>query len=321
MNRMIVVSTKGPVHSIMFDDIKGSVVYIDEKITIRNTLLRVINKLHESRKVNKVLQLPYKELWEKHYNLSRVIGEDGAKILFTDVSVTDYRIKYLKELVTQKKCKLFLLMINPVAKPDLYAGSIKDYIAEIPFERIYSFDQADSAHYGFTHTLCIYSKYPLQKKKKTSDILFVGTDKGRAKIINDVFKNAVKAGLTCEFYVKGIEADSERIDGIQYDFDFSYIEVLEKVNTTKCILEIVQEGQNGVTFRTFEAICYNKYLLTNNQHIFDVIEKDKYINILYFENVDEIDWEWVKAEMCKGGDEYADEFSPRHLLEQIESMT
>ena len=46
-----------------------------------------------------------------------------------------------------------------------------------------------------------------------------------------------------------------------------YKDVLHIVNKSDCIFEVVQDGQNGFTFRTYEAICYDTKLVTNNQSI------------------------------------------------------
>ena len=86
--------------------------------------------------------------------------------------------------------------------------------------------------------------------------------------------------------------------------------------SAKCILEIVQKGQVALTLRPYEAVAYNKKLLTNNKTILNF----KYYNpkyMRYFEKVEDIDWNWVK---CDDGVDYnyQGDFSPRYLLADIE---
>ena len=66
-----------------------------------------------------------------------------------------------------------------------------------------------------------------------------------------------------------------------------YKEVIDIVKQSNCILEVVQEGQNGITLRTMEAVCYGKKLLTNNKNIVKYPFYDsKYISV--FEDIDDI---------------------------------
>ena len=61
---------------------------------------------------------------------------------------------------------------------------------------------------------------------------------------------------------------------------------------TDCIVEVVKEGQTGVSLRTCEAIAFNKKLLTNNVQIKEMPFYDsRFISV--FTDSDEIDTEFV----------------------------
>ena len=99
--------------------------------------------------------------------------------------------------------------------------------------------------------------------------------------------------------------------------DLPYEKVISDVKSSNCILEIVQSGQSAQTARYFEAICYNKKLLTNNFSI----NKFPFYNKKYmkcFQTYDEIDLDWVrtKEEIDYG---YKNEFSPLKILDLINS--
>lgn len=84
---------------------------------------------------------------------------------------------------------------------------------------------------------------------------------------------------------------------------------------TNVIIEILQKGQNGSSLRYFEAVCYNRKLLTNNPNI----EKLPFYNPEYmkvFSSSDDIDVEWVKK---KGEIDYGYDrsFSPYYLLSKM----
>ncbi len=97
---------------------------------------------------------------------------------------------------------------------------------------------------------------------------------------------------------------------IQYD------EVLKKVRACDCILEIVQDRQNGLTFRDYEAICYNKKLLTNNKAVLQMKEYNPEF-IQYFQNIKDIDFSFVNKKIDVDY-HYSGEYSPRNLIKKIE---
>lgn len=85
-----------------------------------------------------------------------------------------------------------------------------------------------------------------------------------------------------------------------------------------CILEVLQQDQAGSSLRYFEAVCYNKKLLTTNKDIVNYPFYDsRYMKV--FTDLSDIDMQWVKkTENINYG--YIDEFSPQHLLEEVKKM-
>ena len=96
----------------------------------------------------------------------------------------------------------------------------------------------------------------------------------------------------------------------------SYPQVVSRVKATNCILEILQNNQQAQSLRYFEAIVYNKKLLTNNRRITELSYCDEcYMKV--FSSLDEIDIEWVrKKENVDYG--YKGEFSPISLVDHVE---
>ena len=74
----------------------------------------------------------------------------------------------------------------------------------------------------------------------------------------------------------------------------------------------------GLSLRPYEAVCYNRKLLTNNKSILDFPYYDsRYMQ--YFETVEEIDWDWVKEDIPVDYG-YDCKFSPMRLLEHMVSF-
>ena len=97
-----------------------------------------------------------------------------------------------------------------------------------------------------------------------------------------------------------------------------YDRILADVLASNCILEVVQEGQNAQTARYYEAICYNKKLLTNNMNVEKLpFYDERYIRV--FKTIDDIDFDWIKEKnIIDYG--YNNEFSPIKILNKLEKL-
>lgn len=131
-----------------------------------------------------------------------------------------------------------------------------------------SYDMGDCKKYGLEFHPTPMSKVfiPTNNELEESDIYFCGYAKCRYPIIHKLYKEYCKLELKCDFNLMGMPSNIEKIDGIKYhDKPFTYLENLQHVIKSKCILEIMQDGADGFTPRLWEAIMYDRHLLTNNQ--------------------------------------------------------
>ena len=100
--------------------------------------------------------------------------------------------------------------------------------------------------------------------------------------------------------------------------DLPYEKVIGNILSTNCVLEMVAKGQKVQTARYYEAVCYNKKLLTNNPNIKELsFYNPKYMK--YFENIEDIDFEWVKRKETIDY-HYNNEFSPNHILKKLNNQ-
>ena len=110
----------------------------------------------------------------------------------------------------------------------------------------------------------------------------------------------------------------KKVKGLSVSYsDIPYERIISEVKSSNCIFEIVQDGQSAQTIRYFEAVCYNKKLLTNNYNICNL----PFYNSNFmksFQTFDDIDLEWVrrKEDIDYG---YKNEFSPVKILDMINS--
>ncbi|MGB4659589.1 MAG: hypothetical protein WBI07_10435, partial [Mobilitalea sp.] len=144
---------------------------------------------------------------------------------------------------------------------------------------------------------------------------FIGSAKDRLELIFDVFHRLKKEGIVCDFYLSGVPSSKKiKDDGLHYIHKMSYIENLKHVVRTKCILEIVQGNAKSSTLRTWEAIMYEKKLLTNNSTIVnDFYYDENYISLL---NGNSINVDFMKQNNSYTNP-YKDQISPNKLLDFI----
>lgn len=301
----------------MFNDLKKSedVLETSKLYDIKNPILRFLNKIHVSLEVNHVIHLPFKSIWGKYSILEKFKYAEGVKVaIFTNVSIGKITLDYLKLLQSNYGYKIVLIGVDSCLDKRL---SPLLFTNKFNFDMVYTFDESDSKKYGFRFTNTLYSKRnDITPSSKKSDLFFIGRAKDRLAKLQAIAKLCVSNSLNPNFSILISDRKQEQIKGVKYiDKVIPYDKVLPQIISSKCVLDIVQEGQVGLTMRVYEAIFYNKKLITNNQSV----KKLRYYRPDYMQvinSLDEIDVNWIKY----GGDvdyHYQVDYSPIHLIEQI----
>ena len=142
---------------------------------------------------------------------------------------------------------------------------------------VYSFDRKDCERYKLNYASMVYSSDALSKKAPSRyeyDVIFVGKDKGRVDYLFQIYKSLKEQKFRPYFYILG----EERKEYTAEDFVFgkkylSYNENVRLINASRAILDIQQDGQEGITLRIVEAMFYEKKIITNK---LDINEYDFY---------------------------------------------
>ena len=122
--------------------------------------------------------------------------------------------------------------------------------------RLTSFDPCEAKQYGMECT-GQYFRYPeSQPDDITSDCFFCGLPKDRAGLLHDLRTCLESEGFVCDFVIPRTPAEK-----------LTYPQYLDRLARTRCVIDICQQGQTGLTRRPLEALFYNKKLLTNNPEI------------------------------------------------------
>lgn len=241
--------------------------------------------------------------WEISQKLKNLDLNFYDVIIISQIIYPELIIKYVRE--KNPHCKLYYWMWDSVAfsgKAILY-NSIKHWKklnelrSRYNFE-ILSFDKSDCEKYNliFHNQIIPVIKNLNIKINDKKSIYFCGYDKGRVLLLKKIGRIFLSYGLRpCFDIVPGKDGcvDNKGCESFIHKCDRkSYIDFLTSELSHGAILEIVQKGQQGITWRSIEAAVYRRKLITNfkdiknydfynPQNIF-VIGEDNYDNLVSF---------------------------------------
>lgn len=278
-------------------------------------VLRLLRAIHFSKRINHYISLPLKRLWYPLMFKSRF--SDNKPICF--VVLTGLDIEYLSYLKQKHKKSKVVLLHRDFISVALHGNP------QLPFNPILdlemTYDEGESLKYGFPYFSEFESKIDVDVAEEfESDVFFAGKAKDRLPKIMDVYRMLTAAGMKVYFYLTEVSADKqEPLPGIEYaSSSMSYREMLEHSVNSRCILELVQGGeQMGYTSRFLEAVIYGKKLITNHPYV----KKSKYYDpdkIQFVGKMSEINPEFISQGSGFVDYDYQGEFSPIHMIRRIE---
>jgi hypothetical protein len=192
------------------------------------------------------------------------------------------------------------------------------------FDHILSYDPNDSKTYGLHYYPTPYSRFPIANAPIEYDICFVGHAKDRLHELLDVYEQCTAVGLRCAFYIQGVrEEDKQYQDTIVYNHPIRYVDNLSLVVRSRCVLEIGQHGGTSNSLRQWEAIMYDKHLLTNHRGVVTAPwYNERYVHLLddlhgkddYMRLKEALSWSVEYSSETK------DSLSPKHLLAYIDGL-
>lgn len=232
----------------------------------------------------------HKSIWARIYNtFSKVFLGKNPKLKKRQ----EYIIKTLQERGPQDQ----ILVINPELIDKQYHLKIKSfskkYIAYLYdstercpiehlldgiFDEIFSFDRADIAKYNFkeTNNYNYIETINTDCSKIKNDVLYIASFDNRIYKLLSLKEHFKKMNLNCRFIIigkktilfkiksnfsnltEGMELRRKRIK--QNNLKDLYLE-------TKIVLDIVRKNQSGLSFRIFEAMAFERKIITNNQNV------------------------------------------------------
>jgi len=170
-------------------------------------------------------------------------------------------------------CILIYWLIDTVAFVTKRVPNLVE-LCEKEYDFTVTYNPIDADTYGFTYIETPYCRITAKTDETPSvDILYIGAakiqaDPKRYEDIMRVFEALYEKGFSCDFSIIGVPHELRRHEGIiNFENWVSYPDSIGKVNRSRVILEVTQAGETGTTLRFFEAIAYNRKLVTTNQHM------------------------------------------------------
>lgn len=311
-----------------FNDLEESLFYeirnddniflISKNNCFKNRLIQKLFRVHLSHRINNRLNTPFKSIWYKYLDPLR--GKDcGGRVLYLFFPSWYYPefFKYLRK--KHSKSKLALFFGDTVASKKKNIKSLSIHKAKKIVDGIYSYNPNDVSYYGISHQQMCYSRYPqfiYEDGKLDYDIVFFGASRGRYEKICTIYRILKKQGLRVFFYIVDHQKDEINNDDFVITNKIKPLKTyLSYVRRSKCILEILDTETSGYTLRFWDAIMYDKYLITNNANVVDSkFYNPKYINV--FKDIEDIDTSFLTTEGMPQFN-YNGENSPKQFVEKI----
>lgn len=303
---------------------------------INNVLLRLIKRVHFSSKINKIIKLPFKNIWKKYTDCIEWNTETEYYIILSISALSPMDPKYYMKLKKKYNIKYVLFMLEQWDSKN--ARNARKYYNSMDFDYVFTIYPQDEEKYGFIHTMNYYSKLFENKDVKIEyDTYHSSYVVGREELICGFIKKADENNTTykmrlmdpdCNFCNKNdaicntklidLESEITNKNNIIMNKTLPYSEIVKETMKCNCIVEILRNGLDAATNRYYEAICYNKKLITNNKNVVNLpFYNPDYIQI--FEKAEDIDWNWVK-ERIPVDYHYDGRFSPVHIIDEIECI-
>lgn len=188
-------------------------------------------------------QLP---LYKHLFNIPKDINTYEMVIVADDTPQNFVRA--LESSIDNKQCRLVYYYVNPIVNGHVEALSER--------WEVWSFDKMDCVKYGLKYNPAPYCKMNVATQEHVYDAVFVGLNKGRETALT-LLENEMKHQGLIPFF-KIVDNKKQRL---------SYEEVLVLNAQSRSIVELLQNGQSGVTLRTMESLFYHQKLITNNKSI------------------------------------------------------
>lgn len=275
--------------AIFADYYKNAKVYLFSEPD--NFIKRLLFTIHFSYKINKFLNLPFKDSWlNKVMPKSEMISNERKIFIFHESSPLAYCEPLLRKI---KKSFLKSVLCYKFSNPPNDKNLLRLSVVKNLYNYVITFNDFFVKENWIVYDTGIYTRNEIPKNDvPRSDLFFIGKNKGRLFLLLQIYDKMLEFGLKCDFYITDVKnSDVVLKRGIVYNKNLDYFDVLKHIEKTTCILEVLEGNFSYQSIRTFEALAYGKRLITTSSGI----EKSPHYlsdNMHSIVNASEIKKEW-----------------------------
>lgn len=314
----IIADASGEMAKILYGDIleEDNFHLIDKNNLFQSRFIQWFCMLNISLKANKYFRMPLKNFFYR-----RIFGKfKDSKNLCFYIGVFWYDKDLIKYLKQKYPSAFFVFVFHDTveSKKQIFPGLEMAQMKE-EFHEIYTYSILDAEKYNLQYMPDMYSKISSGEiiPFPEYDVVFIGAAKDRLSLLIQIYDKLAQSGLDCWFYIVGAEkAEQVFREGIVYsDKYLPFSEVLSRQISSRCLLEVTQKGCVDATLRFWDAVMYNKKIITNCS----AVTKYKYYNPEYvnlFSDVSEIDVNLIKK-VVPVDYQYEGDLSPKKCFETI----
>lgn len=134
------------------------------------------------------------------------------------------------------------------------------------YYEICTFDSGDAKKYSLKERNQVCYQQILQNRNikiPNDGIYFVGQDKGRYDILEKIYLT-LNDKYKCDFRIIEDSTSLKNHKVNLFGKKVSFEENINNIGNSRCVVEIMQEGQSGITLRALEALISKRKLLTTN---------------------------------------------------------
>jgi hypothetical protein len=291
----------------------------------RNRLAALANKIRYHKRLRRFLDFLPHEFWGRWHVLNSLRINDGEPTYAVFMPGTDIDRLILPGLLQRMRAahprlKYVLLLFDSLDSPLQWHGWNRVREVFPLFDLVASFDAGDAERLGIPHFNDPYAARQVSHRGRfATDVFFVGHDKGRLDKLCAIADRFRADGISYRILLAaaGDEAKAKEHGLTVLDSRLSYAEMLEQALDAKCLLEVLVDGQHSSSLRYYEAVVYNKLLLSDNPGIKSLpVFHEEYMKC--FDQADDIDTGWLRNTESVDY-HYQGEFSVRRLIEMIEA--
>ena len=196
--------------------------------------------------------IPQSLYWNINWKIK--IKKNKNWIIFYDSPNCNLICSFIKEKNQNAKIYIYSWDIHHIPKSNNLYNGVGSFDPQIAKENSINFYSQFYSYNEKCISLINKTKYHFNSDYS---FIFVGLEKNRKQAILSI-KELCDSISENSFF---------RIVDSSYTNSISYISYLSIVLRSKCIIDIVQDGQSGLSLRPMEALFFNKKLITNNKYI------------------------------------------------------